>query len=155
LIFYDKGNNNGGWRYLEAAPADLPRPSKAVSENINQRDCAERLVGKGNSNTQAIMAIAAGMGGGFGWAAQACDAFSLNGFNDWFLPSLDELHWMYGNLHSKGLGEFRNEWYWSSTADGNGNGNWFRTENFSDGKQDSFRGGTEHRVRPVRQVAGQ
>jgi transcriptional regulator with XRE-family HTH domain len=23
LIFYDKGNNIGGWRYLEAAPADL------------------------------------------------------------------------------------------------------------------------------------
>jgi hypothetical protein len=110
LIFYDKGNNNNGWRYLEAAPNDFPRPLQFTSEGIPFEQ--DRAVGRGKSNTQRIMAEAANRGGGFGWAAQACDAFVLKGFDDWFLPSRDELHYMYGNLHMQGLGDFKNEWYW-------------------------------------------
>ena len=50
-------------------------------------------------------------GGGFGLAARLYDDYELNGFNDWFLPSRNELNFMYGNLHLKGLGNFRNDWY--------------------------------------------
>jgi TolB-like protein len=55
LIFYDKGNNTGGWRYLEAAPRDLPRKIKMVAEAIDITDCTERVVGRGRTNTNAIM----------------------------------------------------------------------------------------------------
>ena len=147
LIFYDKGNNRGGWRYLEAAPADLPGQFRWTTERINVNDL-DRAVGRGKSNTQAIMEEAARRGGGFGWAAQACDAFTLNDFDDWFLPSRDELHYMYGNLHMKGLGNFREDYYWSSTGDGYSA--WL--EHFSNGSQDT--GSNPHRVRPIRQVAG-
>lgn len=147
LIFYDKGNNNGGWQYLEAAPADLSNKLTAVRENIKTDDCGERAVGKGKSNTDAIMKEAAAKGGGFGWAAQACAAYTLNGFKDWFLPSRDELHQMYGNLHMQGFGDFKNEWYWTSTFyDG-----YFLGENFADGKQDTHWASREFRVRPIRQ----
>jgi len=55
----------------------------------------------------------------------------------------------------KKLGEFRNEWYWSSTGSGSGSGSSFWAENFSGGKQDGFTGSYyEYRVRPVRQVPG-
>jgi len=151
LIFYDKGNNNGGWRYLEAAPSDLPRTLKATAESFDQFDLSERAVGKGKQNSDAIMKIAATKGGGFGWAAEACDSFTLNGYEDWFLPSRDELHYMYGNLYAKGLGDFRNEKYWTSTGDGSRNGIYFWVENFSNGAQDNAHGGYEFRVRPVRQ----
>ena len=33
-------------------------------------------------------------GGGFGWAAQACDVFEVNGFGDWFFSSRDVLNMM-------------------------------------------------------------
>jgi len=151
FIFFDKGNTNGGWRYLEAAPADLTRPLKATAESFDQFDLSEREVGKGKSNTEAIMKIALTKGGGFGWAAQACDAYELNGFDDWFLPSRDELHYMYGNLFTKGLGGLRNERYWSSTGSGERNGYYFWQENFADGRQDNHGGGNEYRIRPVRQ----
>jgi len=157
LIFYDKGNNNGGWRYLEAAPADLPRPLQAATENFDQTDCSERAVGKGKPNTDAIMKIAVTRGGGFGWAAQACDAFSLNGYDDWFLPSRDELHYMYGHLHMQGLGNFRSESYWTSTGNGNnwsGTGYYFWYESFSDGRQSTNGNNASYRVRPIRQVPG-
>ena len=150
IIFYDKGNNNGGWRYLEAAPADINRQLKAYTEEINITDCIERGVGWGKRNTVAIMKEATNKGGGFGWAAQACDAYSLNGFNDWYLPARDELHYMYGNLHMQGLGNFKNEWYWSSTAINSWNNPFFR-EHFSDGRQESSHGSYDCRVRPIRQ----
>jgi TolB-like protein len=150
LIFYDKGNNNGGWRYLEVAPSDINRQLSAASEYIKTTDCAERAVGKGKPNTQAIMKEAANKGGGFGWAAQACDTYTLNGFDDWFLPSRDELHYMYGNLHMNGLGDFRNELYWSSTAYNDAS---FWYEDFSNGKQDYvyLNISKAYRVRPIRQ----
>jgi hypothetical protein len=92
-------------------------------------------------------------GGGFGWAAQACDALSIKGFDDWFLPSRDELNYMYGNLHLRALGNFTNDWYWSSTFDKISNfGNArFMTENFSDGEQGDDLSTKQYRVRAIRQ----
>ena len=148
LIFYDKGNDSGGWRYLEAAPADMDRLLKAATESINVRNTTDRIVGRGKSNTAAIMSEALNKGGGFGWAAQACTALTVNGFNDWFLPSRDELNWMYGNLFQKGLGDFRGRWYWSSTAD---NGSYWFAVNFDNGQHDNRHMGNEYAVRPIRQ----
>jgi len=101
------------------------------------------------------------LGGGFGWAAQACDSLIINGFDDWFLPSRDELNFMYGNLHMRDLGNFKNEKYWSSTFDqvkyGGGGGFciWW-TVDFSSGNHSnsyaSDRGGVnQYNVRACRQ----
>jgi hypothetical protein len=148
LIFYDKGNNSGGWRYLEAAPADIDGKLYAAREELSFD--TERSVGSGKLNTQAIMREASNRGGGFGWAAQACDALEVNGFDDWFLPSRDELHYLYGNLHVLGLGDFKNELYWSSTYYSY-YGNYFWAEKFSDGNQTTSGFGNQYRVRAVRQ----
>jgi len=121
IIFYDKGNNIGGWRYLEAAPASTE--AKVIwSHERNAIDSVkgQRALGLGKQNTQKIIDYFNSKGGGFDTAARICVDLSVNGFNDWFLPSFDELNWMYGNLHKKGLGGFKNErfaYYWSSTQE--------------------------------------
>jgi hypothetical protein len=86
---------------------------------------------------------------------QICDELSVNGFDDWYLPSIDELNYLYGNVSRKGGGGFREDWYWSSSNDG---GAWrFLALNFTDGgrKYDWNNNGPEiqakHRIRAVRQ----
>ena len=152
LIFYDKGNNQGGWRYLEAAPADIDRRLPITTEGIgslNNHELFRRDVGRGKSNTEEMMKIAATKGGGFGWAAQACDVYNFNGYDDWFLPSWDELNYMYGNLHMQGLGDFKNEFYWSSTTHSwSGTSNSYQGQNFENGRRNWEMAGTSRRVRP-------
>jgi hypothetical protein len=146
LIFYDKGNNSGGWQYLEAAPSDIPAKLYPTREGIDIK--TERALGQGRANTQSIMREANNRGGGFGWAAQACDALEVNGFDDWFLPSRDELNYMYGNLHMRGIGDFKSDRYWSSTYERYSR--WW-CENFSDGSQGDDYYTNQFNVRAIRQ----
>jgi hypothetical protein len=138
IIFYDKGNSSGGWRYLEAAPAETetaaffaPETASSIVSNAELRASLKNPVGSGKINSQNLMETATTKGGGgFGWAVQICDELSVNGFDDWYLPSIDELNYLYGNVSRKGEGGFREEWYWSSSPDGN----WrFLALNFTDG----------------------
>lgn len=78
----------------------------------------ENGIGTGESNTILIVnAQGAGV-----YAAKICDDLILNGFNDWFLPSYDELEEMHGNksiidnvsLANSGT-NIQTTNYWSST----------------------------------------
>jgi hypothetical protein len=72
-------------------------------------------VGTGATNTAYIM-------GGCSErpiAASVCSDLVLNGYSDWYLPSLGELQMMYGRLHLQGLGGFGvNNYYWLSSQVG-------------------------------------
>ena len=161
LVFYDKGNNIGGWRYLEAAPVDLgptiyienPGSFPPNLYQLWERTYEEngRAVGRGFYNSEFLIQIAQARGG-FNWAVRLCDNYEHNGFSDWFLPSRDELNFAYGNLYLRGLGNFRQEQYWSSTGWTDSWGSyraWYI--NFADGKHDNQNAAQQRRVRPIRQ----
>jgi hypothetical protein len=69
------------------------------------------IVGTGATNTAYILAGCAQRP----IAASVCADLVLNGYSDWYLPSLGELQLMYSRLHLQGLGGFRGDWYWSSS----------------------------------------
>jgi hypothetical protein len=72
------------------------------------------FVGFGQSNTNLIV-------NGCGTrpiAASVCSDLALDGYDDWFLPSPDELSLMYSNLRTQGIGNFNNTQYWSSSQHG-------------------------------------
>ena len=71
-------------------------------------------IGTGQSNTTAIVTQCTNSF--FGTAAEACNDLVLNGYNDWYLPSRDELDLLYQNKDA--IGGFYTGWwvyYWSSS----------------------------------------
>jgi hypothetical protein len=48
-------------------------------------------------------------------AKQACKTLQANGVKDWYLPSKQELDYLYENLFKQNLGDFKEGYYWSST----------------------------------------
>jgi hypothetical protein len=66
------------------------------------------------------------------YAAKICDDLFLNGYNDWYLPSRDELNKLY--LNRVVVGGFASSVYWSSSEFKNSNA-WHQF--FSDGFQNS------------------
>lgn len=80
-------------------------------------------------------------------AAKVCADYRGGGYNDWFLPSKDELNQMGLNLKSQGLGGFSDDYYWSS-SDYTANSAW--SQGFYYGYQYSYSRYYEFRVRPVR-----
>ena len=67
--------------------------------------------GSGLQNTMAIIAgcMVADI------AAFSCYVLVQNGYDDWYLPSRNELNYMHANLHLNGLGNFALSSYWSSS----------------------------------------
>ena len=153
LIFYDKGNNSGGWRYLEAAPEEAEFQAVwCVNATIVEN--TQQTIGSGKRNTQLIVEKLKQTSGEWDTAAQQADDLVFNGFDDWFLPSQAELDQMYGNLKRRNLGDFKNEHYWSSTQI-IGRSQIAYGQNFRDGQTSSDSYVSKNYVRPIRQVPGQ
>ena len=194
-VFYDKGEYSDGWRYLEAAPADLrivggiPTIDSNASgysgattgyvfgcyrtanngsnlyvngtTTYNAADCTGTAIGTGKTNTQLLVnamgsetySLRSGSSKTANYVARLCDILThtVNGvtYNDWFLPSKDELNLMYVFLHKAGLGGFANDNYWSSSEYYN-NSDYAWGQYFGSGSQSSYYRGNEYRVRPVR-----
>ena len=91
-------------------------------------------IGTGSQNTADILAGCSETN----IAAYLCDTLTLGGYNDWFLPSKDELNKLYENIgqgNALGLGNvggFANYYYWSS-AENDGSSAWLQS--FSNGFQ--------------------
>ena len=115
IIFYDKGFYSDGWRYLEAAPSDYEFVAKCGDFSIRDPYIdTKTAIGTGKRNTEEIIKVLT-EDGQKGMAAQLCAALDIDGYNDWFLPSRDELMAMRYNLHIRGVGGFRNYSYHSSS----------------------------------------
>jgi len=117
FIFYDKGYDSDGWRYLEAAwggQTSVSLDREKVWRNDGTSISTGTDIGTGRTNTEAILAVDDSGDN----AAKFCDNFSVfyNGkyYNDWFLPSRDELVTMLNNLKNKTIW-FIYPPYWSSS----------------------------------------
>jgi TolB-like protein len=123
LIFYDKGNNSGGWQYLEAAPASTETKTRWGTKGTDAGGRKTGL-GDGKDNTQSVLSAMNQLGESAP-AVQYCVNLNVGGFRDWYLPSKAELNLIYSNLKMNGLGGFKNDWYWSS-SENNSSTSWIQ-----------------------------
>jgi TonB-dependent SusC/RagA subfamily outer membrane receptor len=107
-IFYiDESGEHG----LVCAQSD--QSQTAIWGDCTPTGAKEKTIGSGNQNTSDIVSGCSAPE----TAARLCYDLELNGYSDWFLPSVNELYLMYTNLYQKGLGDFQRTYYWSSTQD--------------------------------------
>jgi len=121
-IFYDKGNNKSGWRFLEVAPESHEFVAEWGANGINITNTSISI-GSGRENTISIKQFLETIGE-YEKAAQKCLSLDINGFTDWFLPSKNELELIYINVYKKkrnrkeeysNTRKSNNSVYWSSS----------------------------------------
>lgn len=75
-------------------------------------------IGEGKKNTLAIVESC----GEKGIAARYCNDLELNGYSDWYLPSIGEMSKVFENRDSIGIGKNGYQAFWSSTESAGANG---------------------------------
>ncbi len=146
IFFVDTADVFDGWTYLEAAPATIGAfmwgDWGCYVPGADFQD-----IGFGYQNTIDLVSA---FDSCHTHAAMAAWNYSINGYDDWFLPSLEELHLMWQNLHGNGIGFFGEDLYGSSSdaVGGENHSAWY--VRFSDGAKLGW-GRSTITVRPIRQ----
>ena len=87
---------------------------------------------------------------GLSWqaASDACGEFAINGYNDWELPSIEDLQLIYKHIYKPGIGGLEKQFYWSSSRNKDGGG--FAGFHFHSEKATKYEGVGLQYVRAVR-----
>jgi Protein of unknown function (DUF1566) len=94
---------------LIAAPNDQSTNIQWYNGTYISTGATATALGTGNANTNTIVASQ----GSGSYAAKLCYDLNLGGYNDWYLPSKDELMKLY--LSKDLIGGFMSNDYWSSS----------------------------------------
>ena len=104
----DPGYVSGEFHGLIASPSDLGEAIWGCFTTVTT-NASGREIGTGRQNTNTIIATCTTSG----IAAKICADLVLNGYDDWFLPSINELVKLYENRIA--IGGFSLSLYWSSS----------------------------------------
>ena len=134
IIFYlDDQDTISGMKGLVAAPEDQDNggdfsipwgcsgTNLPISDVTSGPSGAGAEIGDGETNTTGIDTASCSMAGD---AASICANLSLDGYEDWFLPSAKELNEMYQRIGqgasgaNQNIGGFTGSFYWSSSESG-------------------------------------
>lgn len=136
-IFYVDEDNEFDWTYLEAWIDDEIGTYLWKTDNTSTPGTSQ-AIGSGHANTYTTMS------GTEHPVAQVARNARHGGFNDWFLPSKDELYLMY---QRRGYIDDLRSWKWSSSEYSYGSA-W--VQNFTDGPQRSYGKNASLPVRVIR-----
>lgn len=131
FVFYDNGDKMGDWRYLMAAPVDLRVINGTPSVNPNDPGYAKGQATFNFGNNDREYWTVSEIGGGLlntvklfddppeDSGAKYCHYLELetsaDTYQDWFLPSSEELTVLYEYLQTNGVGGFGADYYYTST----------------------------------------
>jgi hypothetical protein len=141
LASSDPGYNADVQHGLIAAPTDQSTGIMWWNGSSSVTGATAIIFGTGNANTQTIVTSQ----GAGSYAAKLCSDLVLGGYDDWYLPSKDELFILYTNRIV--IGGFASSSYWSSSEVSTGSA---MLHGFSSGIQGSGGKGYLANVRAVR-----
>jgi hypothetical protein len=115
----DPGYVEGQTHGIIAAPFDQGKEIAWLPPELNNEftpaiGAGGKALGTGGTNTNQIVTAY----GKSNYAAKLCYDLVLNGYDDWYLPSIDELSKLYINRAAVG-GFVETAYYWSSSENGN------------------------------------
>jgi hypothetical protein len=87
-----------------------------ISSHSSYAEITDRSLGAGLTNTRLYLEKFRRNNVTGNTAPKICDSLIVNGYNDWYLPSLDELLAMYNTLRNNGNVGFLSRKYWTSTC---------------------------------------
>ena len=138
----DTGYVEGEFHGLIAATADQSSGIQWYNGDYIVTGATGTAIGTGSANTDAIIA-AQGSGS---YAASIARDYNGGGYTDWFLPSRDELNWVYVNRGVISDINYYN-YYWSSTEVDN---DYAWLQYFLNGAQSPTNKASQNSVRAVR-----
>jgi hypothetical protein len=140
IVFYVDGTGEHG---LGAATSDQSTSCQWGCAGTLISAAEDTAIGVGQANTTAIVSTCTASG----IAAKICNTLSLNGYDDWFLPSKLELDLLYQQRAV--IGGFTIYGYWSSSQHGSGTA-W--VQYFNDGTKATTNKSDGYRVRAIRAI---
>ena len=125
IVFYDKGFYSDGWRYLEVTQHSISQDRFGYHRprGKNEMIGTSKSIGSGRINTERLVLHMDQNGQAYSnnsgdslssYAARSCYDYSINDFDDWFLPSMMELECIYRNLKLGVYDDFTYRFYLSS-----------------------------------------
>jgi hypothetical protein len=140
-VGYVEGETHGIIVAAENTTTRWTQNSPSIVTGIN-----DTYIGSGLKNSQDLIIFSGGIN--FNYAAGYCMLLTSGGFNDWYLPSFQELIELYNNKNL--IGGFSGIWYWSSTERPDFTQNAYAI-NFLNGSRSSFtKSNSTFGVKPVR-----
>lgn len=117
IIFVDFARRHP-FDYIEVAPADIGSGSSEYPWGLNVAVTGTGTgIGTGAANTDRIISVQDAESNTLpSYAAGMAAAFTSGGFDDWYLPSRDELNLIH-ELRESVPGLRANQYYWSSSDD--------------------------------------
>ena len=153
VIFVDNDRDHD-FDYIEVAPVDLGTGSTEYYWGLNVAVSGTGTgIGTGATNTTRIISVQEEeTNTPTNYAAKAAEAFSYGGFENWHLPSKDELNLVH-ELRASIDGLRPNQYYWtSSDVDSNVTWVWSQIVNSDTGRQANAGSNGKTASRPVRVV---
>lgn len=142
IIFYLNKNHTHG---VIAATADFEEAEPWARQYILIHAQSGKIGAAANNNTRIFNALGSSSSEATDYAVNECMQLYQNGYNDWYLPTKDELNEMY--LHKDVIGNFKPFAYWSCTEI-DANTAWW--QNMGTGLQQAQDKFSSYSLRPVR-----
>ena len=158
-LFYQGGlisylDTNNGVGFVVETKNDSSEKYSWGCEGTFISKASETAIFTGINNTLEIINSECSSSNDLITAVKYCYNLSLNGYDDWYLPSKDELDMVFNNVHLNLYGNFENSWYWSSSdGESNGDAAWVQSfKNDYNGLQATYDVGIKHFKNEVRAI---